>query len=218
MVRWGMVIDVAKCIGCDACTVACKVENKSPGSIFYAPVLQLEVGKYPKTKRVFLPLLCMHCEDAPCMKACPSKAIYRRPDGLVMVDEAKCCGARACVVACPYNAMHFFDENNRTIFGNAESEFDRMALNKYKLMSAQKCTFCAHRIDTALEKKLIPGVDRDATPACVITCPAECRIFGDLEDEKSPASKYLKKAKEEGRDVFRLREAANTGPSVIYVR
>jgi phenylacetyl-CoA:acceptor oxidoreductase subunit 1 len=114
--------------------------------------------------------------------------------------------------------MHFFDGDNRTIFDNAESECDRMSLNKYKFMTAQKCTFCAHRIDSALEKKLIPGVDRDATPACVITCPAECRIFGDLEDDGSPASQYLKKAREDGRSVFKLREEVKTGPSVIYVK
>jgi len=217
LARWGMVIDLAKCIGCDACTVACKTENTSPGKIFYAPVYQTEVGKFPRVKRIFIPLLCMHCEDPPCIKACPSKAIYKRPDGIVLVDENKCCGARACVAACPYGAMHFFDEANKTIYG-AETVFDELASEKHKFMAAQKCTFCAHRIDLGLAKGLTPGVDRDATPACVITCPAECRIFGDLEDEKSPASKYLKTAREMNRDVFTLREDAQTHPSVIYVK
>ncbi|MEM4343979.1 MAG: 4Fe-4S dicluster domain-containing protein [Candidatus Caldarchaeum sp.] len=217
MTRWGMVIDLAKCIGCDACTVACKVENLSPGKIFYAPVHQAEVGRYPSVKRVFIPLLCMHCEDPPCMKACPSKAIYKRPDGVVLVDENKCCGARACVSACPYGAMHFFDSGNETVFG-VETVFDILASQKHKHMAAQKCSFCAHRIDSGLDKGLKPGVDRDATPACVITCPAECRIFGDLHDGESPSSKYLKKAEEMGRIVFRLRPDAGTGPSVIYVK
>ncbi|MEM4306699.1 MAG: 4Fe-4S dicluster domain-containing protein, partial [Candidatus Caldarchaeum sp.] len=157
MTRWSMVIDIAKCIGCDACTVACKVENMSPGKIFYAPVHQKEVGKYPSPKRVFIPLLCMHCEDAPCMKACPSKAIYRRDDGIVLVDEKKCCGARACVSACPYGAMHFFDGDDRTIY-DTETVFDIMASQKHKYSAAQKCTFCVHRIDYGLSHGLKPGV------------------------------------------------------------
>lgn len=211
------MIDLAKCIGCDACTVACKVENLSPGKIFYAPVHQAEVGRYPNVRRVFIPLLCMHCEDAPCMKACPSKAIYKRPDGVVLVDESKCCGARACVSACPYGAMHFFDGDDKTIY-EVETVFDTLAMMKHKQMAAQKCTFCAHRIDYGTANGLKPGVDRDATPACVITCPAECRIFGDLHDVESPSSKYLKKAEEDGRSIIKLRPDAGTGPSVIYVK
>jgi len=213
LVRWGMVIDLAKCIGCDACSVACKVENKSPGKIWYAPVYKIEVGKFPNTRRVFIPMLCMHCDDPPCMKACPSKAIYKRPDGIVAIDEGKCCGSRVCVTACPYGAMHFFDDDDRTTGSAGPTEFDIMANEKFKLYTAQKCTFCSHRIDYGLENNLKPGIDREATPACVITCPTECRIFGDLDDPESQPSKLLKQ-----RNYFVLRPEAATKPNVIYLR
>jgi len=208
-----MVIDLAKCIGCDACSVACKVENKSPGRIWYAPVHQIEVGKFPKARRIFIPTLCMHCEDPPCMKACPSKAIYKRPDGIVMVDEEKCCGARACVTACPYGAMHFFDEDDKTINPKGPpTEFDLMAGEKFKLNTAQKCTFCSHRIDYGLKNGLKPGIDLAVTPACVITCPTECRVFGDLSDPESKPSRLLRE-----RRSITLRPEAGTKPNVVYL-
>ena len=116
-----MVIDLTKCVGCDACTVACKVENQTPGDIWYAPVIQEEVGQYPNARMVFVPTLCMHCEDAPCVRACPTKALMRRDDGIVMYEEDKCCGSRACVTACPYDAAKFFEgETGEPVLGDPE--------------------------------------------------------------------------------------------------
>ena len=83
MPRMAMLIDLTRCIGCDACTVACKQENGTPVDTFFARVLNVEVGKYPNVKRVYVPVLCNHCEDAPCLKSCPNKAIIRRDDGIV---------------------------------------------------------------------------------------------------------------------------------------
>jgi len=207
-----MVIDLAKCIGCDACTVACKVENSSPGKIFYAPVLHAEVGKFPKARKVFIPVLCMHCEDPPCMKSCTAKAITKRPDGIVEVDGESCIGSKSCVSACPYGAMNFFSPEDERIYGDFETPFDRLALQKFKLGTAQKCTFCSHRVDHGLKIGLKPGVDRDASPACVITCPTECRIFGDLDDPQSQPFKLI-----ESRSHTVLRPEANTGPNVIFL-
>ncbi len=207
-----MVIDLAKCVGCDACTVACKIENRSPGSIYYAPVLHAEVGKYPKARRVFIPTLCMHCDDPPCMKSCAAKAITKRKDGIVVVDEEKCVGSKACIPACPYGAMNFFDSSEVSLFPSMETPFDELARGKFKLGSAQKCTFCNHRVDYGLTRGMKPGTDREATPACVITCPTQCRIFGDLDDPKSNPSKLI-----ESRSHTILRPESKTGPNVVFL-
>ena len=215
--KLGMVVDLAKCIGCDACSVACKVENSTPGSIWWAPVVQKEVGVFPKSKLVFLPTLCMHCEDPPCMKSCPSKAIEKRTDGIVMINEEKCCGAGACVSACPYNAITIWRKEEAYLYGERRTPLDDMALSRHKVGAAQKCTFNVERIDRAKEKGLTPGCDRDATPACVLACPVECRIFGDLEDKESPPSKYLQMAEDKGRTVFVPLPEAKTRPKVAYM-
>ncbi|HZW56589.1 MAG TPA: 4Fe-4S dicluster domain-containing protein [Nitrososphaerales archaeon] len=211
-----MIVDLAKCVGCDACSVACKIENATPSEIWWAPVVQTEVGKFPKARLSFLPTLCMHCEDPPCMKSCPVKAISKRGDGIVLINEDKCAGSRACLTACPYNAISIWEEET-PLYGKGETPLDMMAKRKHRFGAAQKCTFCSHRMDMAKEKGMIPGVDRDATPACVLACPAECRIFGNIEDPNSPAAKYLKQAKADGRTVFALRPEARTKPKVAYV-
>ena len=220
--KLSMVIDLAKCIGCDACSVACKIENSTPDEIYWAPVLQREVGKFPKASVQFLPTLCMHCEDPPCQKSCPTKAISKRPDGIVLIDEGKCTGSRSCVSACPYNAISIWEMKAATSEAALKNSGYQTPVSlrpemKHKVGAAQKCTFCAHRMDLAKEKGLRPGVDRAATPACVISCPAECRIFGDLEDDSSPVSKYIEEAERSGRVVFALRPSAKTKPKVAYV-
>jgi phenylacetyl-CoA:acceptor oxidoreductase subunit 1 len=219
--KLSMVIDLAKCIGCDACSVACKIENSIPEDIWWAPVLQREVGKFPKASVQFLPTLCMHCEDPPCQKSCPTKSISKRDDGIVMIDEGKCTGSRACVSACPYNAISVWEmkaaSSNYSLQGEYETPVSLHPELKHKLGSAQKCTFCAHRMDLAKSKGLKPGVDRAATPACVISCPTNCRIFGDLEDAGSPVSRYIEEAEKAGRPIFALRPEAKTKPKVAYV-
>ena len=107
--RWAMVIDTARCIGCGVCTIACKTENTTPGDIWYAPVIEEEVGAYPDARLEYLPVLCNHCEDAPCIKACPTSALGRRDDGIVLADDDACIGSRACMNACPYGALHLFE-------------------------------------------------------------------------------------------------------------
>ena len=214
--KLAMIIDLAKCVGCDACSVACKVENATPGDIWWAPVIHSEVGKFPKARLSFLPTLCMNCEDPPCKKSCPTKAISKRDDGIVIIDEGKCAGSRACITACPYDAIRVWEKES-SVYGEGKTPLEDMAREKHKVGAAQKCTFCAHRMDYAKANGLKPGVDRMATPACVLTCPAECRIFGDLEDESSPVSKYLDEAKKDGRTVLSLRPEVKTKPKVAYM-
>jgi Fe-S-cluster-containing dehydrogenase component len=215
--RWAMVIDTARCIGCGACTIACKTENATPGDVWYAPVIEEEVGEYPDARLEFLPVLCNHCEDAPCLKACPTRALARRDDGIVLADDDACIGSRACMNACPYGALHLFEGRSGEALeqGRRTSATvpDAGAVRKYTAGTIQKCTFCAHRIDYGLEHDLIPGLDILATPACVVTCPAECRIFGDVEDPESNVSRYLR---DRGPATV-LRPDAETGAHVFYV-
>jgi tetrathionate reductase subunit B len=165
MTRLGMLIDLRTCIGCHACSVACKAEFDVPlgslrNTVKYveqraAPATQ--PGQQPNALRHFIPVLCNHCEDAPCTKACPSHAIVRLEGGQVVVDAERCRGKQECVEACPYGAI-YFDPDEKV---------------------AQKCTLCVHRTEQGL------------APACVETCPTGTRIFGDLDDPHSELSRRM---------------------------
>lgn len=127
--RWGMLIDLRKCTGCQACTVACKIENNIPTGVFRTWVPDVEVGSYPDTKRAFLPRLCNHCERPSCIEVCPAGATWQRKDGIVEIDYDLCWGCGACVNACPYDAR-FINPITKT---------------------ADKCTFCSQRVDQGLQ-------------------------------------------------------------------
>lgn len=206
MSRLGMLIDLSRCIGCDACTIACKAENTTPKGVLFARVLEKELPRNPKNKKVFIPILCNHCLDPPCLKSCPTRAISKRDDGIVLVNSDRCSGEGSCVVACPYGAMFLPDENS----GYSDNDFN--PFEEFRESSqdsngnstgrtALKCTFCYHRVDKGLE------------PACVITCPVQCRIFGDLDDPNSKPSHYVAK---KGNTPLPLLPSANTKPNVLY--
>ncbi|MBI4316875.1 MAG: 4Fe-4S dicluster domain-containing protein [Chloroflexi bacterium] len=197
--RRGMVIDLKRCIGCHACTIACKLENATPPGVFYARVLEMETGKYPLAKRVFLPVLCNHCQDPPCLRACPSGATTQGADGTVLVDQDKCIGCKACVEACPYEAR-FFLEEIRGYYGDELTPFEKVGYRKHQKGTVAKCNFCAERTASGLE------------PACVQTCPAVARVFGDLEDPLSEASRLIRE-----RSCIQLRPEQGTLPSVYYI-
>ena len=175
--RWGKVIDQDKCIGCHACTVACKSENEVPLSVTRTYVKAVDVGTFPQARRALQVTRCNQCEDAPCVAACPTSAMYRRPDGIVDFDKSACIGCKACMAACPYDA----------IFINPQDH------------SAEKCNFCAHRIDMGLE------------PACVVVCPVEAIIVGDLND---PGSKVAQIVNREAVQVRRPEKG--TRPKLFY--
>ncbi len=126
--RWGMLIDLRKCIGCQACAAACKFENNVPLGVFRTWVPDVELGTYPDTRRAFLPRLCNHCERPSCIEVCPAGATWQRQDGIVEIDYDLCWGCGACVNACPYDAR-FIDPVTKT---------------------ANKCTFCSQRVDQGL--------------------------------------------------------------------
>ena len=127
--RYGFVIDQRRCIGCHACTVACKEEHNVPIGVFRTWVKYIEKGAFPHTSRHFGVMRCNHCDDAPCVEICPTNALYRRDDGIVDFDNSRCIGCKSCMQACPYDAL-YLDPNTHT---------------------AAKCNFCAHRIELNLE-------------------------------------------------------------------
>lgn len=221
MVRYGMVIDLKKCVGCQACTVACKAESFVPSGILWNQVLEEESGKYPSVMKTFLPKPCMHCDNPPCVKVCPVKATWKREDGIVVQDYERCIGCRYCLVACPYGARSFNWGNPgqrgyyypATLTPYEKLPYDlRAPQQKHIVGVVEKCTFCVHRIDEGTKNGLKPGVDREATPACVLTCISEARHFGDLDDPTSEVSVLIAR-----RHGFRLFEEFGTEPSVYYL-
>ena len=150
-VKWAKVIDHTRCIGCHACTTACKSENLVPLSVNRTYVKHVDVGFFPQARRAHQVTRCNQCAHAPCVTACPTTAMFKRPDGIVDFDKSICIGCKACMAACPYDA----------IFINPEDH------------SAEKCNFCAHRIDMGLE------------PACVVVCPTQAILVGDMNDSNS---------------------------------
>ncbi len=176
MARYGMVIDLRTCMGCNACVAACSEENQTPywDGLFRTHVEDIPFGVFPDVGRVLLPRLCMHCENPPCVQVCPTGASHRTEDGIVLVDQDKCMGCGYCIVACPFGARYRYEKDMvkeaREIYGE-EAE--------HRVPHVDKCTFCIHRVEEGRE------------PACVETCPAHARIFGDLDEPGSEVYKLV---------------------------
>ncbi|MCC7257598.1 MAG: 4Fe-4S dicluster domain-containing protein [Gammaproteobacteria bacterium] len=203
MARYGMVFDLKRCIGCNACVVGCKQENSLPDGVFFTRTLSQEYGVYPTVNRVYIPTLCNHCEDAPCQKVCPSGATYTRPDGIVMVDPEKCIGCGSCAVACPYDQRTELKAESfkAGLFGTGEvTPFEKQGYVRFTPGMVTKCDFCSGRVDAGLD------------PACVVTCPTDARIFGDLDDPNSKASRLIRERG--GRQPL---PEKNTRPKVYYI-
>jgi len=205
--RYGMVIDLRRCIGCYNCAVSCKIGNNLPDDIWWNRVLTVgggtidtASGTYPNDLQMsHMPISCQHCENPACVKACPIGATYKREeDGVVMQDYDKCIGCRMCMVSCPYNARSFNWKKPEHYVDHALGDADAPQ-HQYNVV--EKCTFCANR--TA----------RGDVPVCMELCPARARFWGDLDDPDSEVSKKL-----QGRQYIRLMEDKGTGPNVYYLQ
>ena len=174
---WAKVVDQTRCIGCHACTTACKSENEVPLSVTRTYVKYVDTGTFPQARRSFQVTRCNQCESPPCVAACPTSAMFKRADGIVDFDKSVCIGCKACIAACPYDA----------IFINPEDH------------SAEKCNFCAHRLDIGLE------------PACVVVCPTEALLVGDMNDPSSKVARII------NRDPVAVRRPEKeTKPKLFY--
>jgi len=212
--RWGMVIDLKKCVGCYSCTVSCKEEHFLPPGIFWNRVLIAHKGKYPVVTKEILPVLCNHCKEAACVEVCPTGASHKREDGIVLVDSDMCVGCKACIVACPYQHRSFF-KSYMPYFkdsGYTPPEELGMRLQPLPEGTAVKCTFCVEKIEDGMSKGLMPGDAFEATPACVTACPTNARVFGDIDDPESEVSNLIR-----ARKGVPFHPEFETEPSVFYI-
>ncbi len=158
-----IICDLNRCIGCLACSVACKMENNVPPGIFYnhveriGPNPKFDGAGFPDVEMYFLPLMCQHCSDPECISVCPTEASYRADDGTVLIDADKCDGCQLCIDACPYGLRYYNDREN----------------------IVEKCTLCNHRVADGKE------------PMCVTQCVGRALIFGDIDDPQSVVSKAM---------------------------
>lgn len=199
MARFGMIIDLKRCIGCHACTIACKVENCTAPGIFWARVVDEEKGSFPQVRRRFLPKLCMQCQNPPCVDVCPTGASFQREDGIVLINSDKCIGCGYCIVACPYGAR-YRNPAKRGYFGEELNPQEKLGYEEHEVGVAEKCTFCVHRLEKGQE------------PACVQVCPTDARIFGVLDNSLSEVSQLIRV-----RYGFQLLPELNTEPCVYYL-
>ena len=211
--RWGMVIDLRKCVGCHACTVSCIAENKLPPGVVYRPVLDQEIGVYPNVTRRFMPRPCMQCDEPPCVPVCPVNATWKRADGIIAIDYDQCIGCRYCITACPYSARTFDLGYTYTEDTPAQQPYELLPSFEYgesrtrvpgrevsPVGNARKCHFCLHRLENG------------QLPLCVTTCIGTANYFGDLNDPESLVSEMASKP-----NVVVLKEEMGTKPKVVYL-
>ncbi|WP_299787136.1 arsenate respiratory reductase iron-sulfur subunit ArrB [uncultured Shewanella sp.] len=225
--KLGMVIDLQKCVGCGGCSLACKTENNTNDGIQWSHHIAKTEGTFPDVKYSYIPTLCNHCEDAPCVKVCPTDAMYKDKRGLTLQNNDECIGCKQCMEACPYGMISFNqakphrrwqDDSELVAKGTASP---RLLLNRIgaktsphenpergdsypvtrAVLTTEKCTFCDHRLDKGLN------------PACVDACPSNARVVGDIDDPQSKVSQLIKAHKPK-----QLKLEAGTGPKVFYIR
>lgn len=227
--RLAMVIDLQRCTGCGACLISCKSENNVQRGVAWASMIMKTVGKFPNVRLEFLPTLCNQCENAPCVRGCPTTAMYKGYGNITMHSPKKCIGCMTCIVMCPYGVISFDSKTPHSHWRNDDALIkgctsspkevtEKVGGNvipnyndarekstpgsglRYKGI-VEKCTLCDHRVTKGL------------LPHCVLSCPANARVMGDLNDPTSEACKLLAKYR-----PFRLKENLGTEPKVFYIR
>ena len=198
-----MVIDLRQCVGCGACALVCGQQNGTPAK-FWRKVEELGGDEQPQRQRFFLPHSCMHCEYPSCEAVCPTRATYRRADGLVDIDARRCIGCGYCILACPYRAREIY-------YDHLDFEI-RTAAPGERNGTCTKCTFCRDIIDRGLAAGRRPGIDPDATPACVVSCSAGALTFGDLNDPLSNVNQLIRRHR-----TMRINAELGNEPAVYYI-
>jgi len=222
MARWGLVIDLDRCTGCQACVVACKHENNVPFStpatsasgrlMTWIQLVAVETSGHGAPTA--LPLMCQQCDRPPCTDVCPTSATYINPEGLVAQIYPRCIGCRYCTNACPY-AVKVFNWHTPE-WPDSMTSLRNPDVSVRPKGVVEKCTFCHHRLMRAREQARAEGREvssEDYVPACVETCPAEAMVFGDLDDPHSQAAVLAESPR-----AFRWMEELGTRPKVVYLR
>lgn len=205
MTRYAMAINVARCIGCQSCAVACKVNNNLPKGIWRNQVLtdggtfmNTASGSYPEDlHKDWYPTACQHCTNPPCLPVCPVGATTIDERGIVVVDNSVCIGCGSCVIACPYGARKVNESEIEYYTEHALGDWDAP---EHLNQTVEKCDFCLHRID------------RDEKPACMEFCPGDCRHWGDMDDPQSDVSVFMA-----GKTATLLKEEEGTAPNCHYL-
>lgn len=235
--QWGMVVDIDKCTGCQACVVACQSENNVPineeahfnqrRAIEWIRVERYWEGEFPDVKARFIPLFCQQCGDAPCEPVCPVYATYHNSEGLNVQVYNRCIGTRFCANNCPYQVRFF------NFWEPAWPETLKNQLNPDVTVRSrgimEKCTFCVQRIrrttrEADKDGREVKDGDRALNPACVNACPTEALMFGDLNDKESKVAKKaeneLRKPNpvSEGGRGYHLFDEFGTHPKVVYLK
>lgn len=202
-VQWAMVVDLDKCTGCKVCEDVCADENNLPRysgdqakfDAYWMRIIEVEQEiEGVETEQMPMPVPCMHCEDPPCTHVCPTKASFRRDDGIVLVDEHRCIGCRYCVIACPYRVRYMVFKDT------PDDQWTNKQVPKLMRGVASKCNFCVHL------------VDKGELPRCVVDCPYDALTFGDRNDSHSEVAEQLSTGKAQV-----LRPNIMVGPHVYYL-
>ena len=223
--HWAMTIDLDQCSGCGACVTACQAENNLPIVGEDAFVKGREVkwlrmeryweGEYPNVKLNVIPMMCQHCDSAPCETVCPVSATYHNQDGLNTQIYNRCIGTRSCAVYCPYE-VRYFNYNDHVWERPLDQQLNPDVSVREKGVM-EKCTFCIQRIRQAKDNAKDDGRrrvrDGEVQPACVQTCPSKAMVFGDRNDPQSQVSQSLSDPR-----AYKVLDELNTNSSVVYLK
>ncbi len=206
MTRFGMVLDLHRCIGCHTCSVSCKLANNLSDKTWWNRVttdggdeMDTAAGEFPNLWMQHISISCQHCDNPACVKVCPVGATYKREeDGVVFQDYDKCIGCRMCIAACPYTGVRSFNWDEPAY--SVDVAVGDSRIPAHQKHTVEKCTLCAHRIADGEE------------PACIASCPTYARHFGDFNDPESQVSKLIS-----NRAHFQLLPERGTNPSVYFL-